>query len=201
MNQLRIGVLASGRGTALTPLISAITNKGLDAIIVLIISDRLNAPILEHQQKYGIVTKCIPIANPEGHITSKEQSRAKQEQLITQELQTNKINLILSVGYMRILSKDFIDQWQGKILNVHPSLLPAFAGLMDLDLHRAVLATKAKVTGCTVHIVTEQVDAGPVILQKQCPVLPNDTPETLKERVQKLEGEALVMAVQKFIQR
>jgi phosphoribosylglycinamide formyltransferase-1 len=201
MNQLRIGVLASGRGTALTPLISAIKNQTLNAVIVLIISDCLNAPVLANQQKYGIATKCIPIANPAGHITSKEQNRAKQEQLITLELQAHKVNLILSVGYMRILSKDFIDQWQGKILNVHPSLLPAFAGLMDLDLHRAILATKAKVTGCTVHIMTEKVDAGPIILQQQCPILPNDTPETLKARVQKLEGEALVMAVQKFMQK
>lgn len=201
MHQLRIGVLASGRGTALGPLISAIKNKTLDAFIALIISDRVNAPVLAHQQKYGIVTKCIPIANSEDHITSKEQTRTMQEQHITRELQINKINLILSVGYMRILSKDFIDQWQGKILNVHPSLLPAFAGLMDLDLHRTILATKAKVTGCTVHIMTEQVDAGPIILQQQCPILANDTPETLKARVQKLEGEALVMAVQKFIKK
>ena len=101
------------------------------------------------------------------------------------------INL-LSVGYMRILSAEFVTEWNNKVINVHPSLLPAFAGKMDLEVHQAVLDE----TGCTIHYVTPEVDEGPVLLQKKCAVLKNDTAESLKNRVQLLEGAALVEAIQ-----
>ena len=90
---------------------------------------------------------------------------------------------------------EFIAKWRNKIINVHPSLLPAFAGGVDQDVHQSVLKAGLKETGCTIHWVTEAVDAGPVIIQKKCPVFLNDTVDTLKKRVQGLEGEALVEAV------
>lgn len=187
---LRIGVLASGRATSLGPLIEAIKNKAVAAEISLIITNKANAPVLEHQQKHGIETILIE---------SSGKTRAQHEQIITQEFKARGIDLILLVGYMRILSAEFIAAWPGRVINVHPSLLPAFSGLMDLDLHRAVLAAHAKTTGCTVHLVTAKVDAGPIILQKCCAVEFGDTPEALKAKVQALEGEALVEAVQNFI--
>jgi phosphoribosylglycinamide formyltransferase-1 len=102
------------------------------------------------------------------------------------------------IGYMRILSNQFVAQWNNKVINVHPSLLPAFAGGIDLDVHRAVLASGIKETGCTVHKVTTEVDGGPIVVQKACPVMVNDTIKTLKARVQALEGKALVEAINAF---
>ena len=174
MKELKIAILASGRGTVIPALTS-------DLNIEIIISNKPNAPVLELAKKYNIKAK---------HISS--------EQLISETLKQHKIDLILLIGYMRILSKQFIAEWENKILNAHPSLLPAHKGLMDLDVHHAVLSSGAKETGCTVHLVTEDVDAGPILTQKRCPVKPGDTPETLKTRVQKLEGRAFIEAIKKW---
>ncbi|TAL61953.1 MAG: phosphoribosylglycinamide formyltransferase, partial [Legionella sp.] len=95
----------------------------------------------------------------------------------------------------RILSPEFVTHWKDRIINVHPSLLPAFAGKMDLAVHQAVIDAKVPETGCTVHFVTAEVDAGPIILQKKCPVLASDTAEGLKLKVQQLEALALVDAI------
>lgn len=100
---------------------------------------------------------------------------------------------------MRIVSSKFTNHWRWRVINVHPSLLPEFAGGMDVDVHSAVLAAKKEITGCTIHYLTEVVDGGPIILQKKCPVnLLVDTPDTLKARVQELEGEAFIEVIQKF---
>jgi folate-dependent phosphoribosylglycinamide formyltransferase PurN len=99
---------------------------------------------------------------------------------------------------MRILSPWFCSHWHGRTLNVHPSLLPEFAGGMDSDVHEQVLAAGKQETGCTVHLVTAEVDSGPVIIQKRCRVEPEDTPLTLKKRVQRLEGAALIEAVEQY---
>jgi methionyl-tRNA formyltransferase len=109
------------------------------------------------------------------------------------------VELVLLIGYMRIVSPEFINRWRWRVVNVHPSLLPEFAGGMDCDVHSAVLAAKKDITGCTIHYLTEVVDGGPIILQKQCPVDPSqDTPDLLKARVQALEGEAFIEVIQKF---
>jgi phosphoribosylglycinamide formyltransferase 1 len=100
---------------------------------------------------------------------------------------------------MRILSDDFVDRFEGKIINVHPSLLPKFAGGMDCDVHEEVIKSGEKTTGCTVHIVSKIVDGGQILLQKSCEVLHNYTPETLKARVQELEGNALVEVIAGWI--
>jgi phosphoribosylglycinamide formyltransferase 1 len=100
------------------------------------------------------------------------------------------------IGYMRIVSEKFVEAWRGKLLNVHPSLLPAFGGLMNQKVHEAVLAAGVSETGCTIHQVTEEVDGGPIVLQKRTAVLPGDTVETLKDRVQALEQAAFVEVLQ-----
>jgi len=102
------------------------------------------------------------------------------------------------VGFMRIVSAEFCREWQGRIINVHPSLLPKHAGGMDLEVHRAVLEAQEEESGCTVHIVTEEVDGGPVVVQPRVKVLSGDTPESLKARVQAEEGPALLEAVRLF---
>jgi phosphoribosylglycinamide formyltransferase-1 len=176
MKPLKIAILASGRGTVIPTIIDALKSE-----IILIISNKADAPVLQLAKNYHIKAQYAP-----------------SEQLISETLQQYKIDLILLIGYMRILSKEFISTWENRILNVHPSLLPAYARLINLAVHRAVLAAGDKETGCTVHIVTNEVDAGPILVQKQCPVATTDTPEILKARVQKLEGEALIAAIQKW---
>lgn len=103
------------------------------------------------------------------------------------------------VGYMRIVSAAFTSQWADRCLNVHPSLLPDFAGGMDTDVHAAVIAAGRTQSGCTIHFVTAEVDSGPIVIQETCPVyLESDTPDTLKARVQTLEGAAFVRAIDMF---
>ncbi|KPJ67420.1 MAG: phosphoribosylglycinamide formyltransferase [Coxiella sp. DG_40] len=181
MKPLRIAILASGRGSVIPRVIAAINSKQLNAKIAVIISNKADADVLRLAESYNIEAKYI-----------------SSEQLISQTLKQHNIELILLIGYMKILSHTFVDEWRNKILNVHPSLLPAFAGLMDLKLHQAVLNAGVKETGCTVHLATEKLDAGPILLQKKCSVYATDTPQTLKQRVQKLEGEALVEAIKKW---
>jgi folate-dependent phosphoribosylglycinamide formyltransferase PurN len=105
---------------------------------------------------------------------------------------------VLLVGYMRIVSVEFVNTWRGRLLNVHPSLLPAFGGLMNLKVHEAVLAAGVSDTGCTIHQVTEEVDGGPIVLQKHCPVLPGDTAAMLQSRVQAMEQAAFVEVLHKW---
>lgn len=186
---IRLGILGSTRGTNLLAIIESIQQKTLSATIEIVISNKADAQILERAQSYGLQTQFI---DPKGL------TREQYDQQVSILLQEHAIDLVVLIGYMRILSADFIRVWKNKIINVHPSLLPAFAGKMDLEVHRAVLESGVKKTGCTVHYVTEDVDAGPIIIQTQCPVLVKDTPETLKERVQQLEGNALVAAIQRF---
>ena len=99
---------------------------------------------------------------------------------------------------MRILSSEFCKEWNNKVLNVHPSLLPKYAGGMDINVHEQVLKNKERETGCTIHLVTRDVDMGPILLQKKCTVSNDDTVESLKDRVQKLEGEAFIEVIKSF---
>lgn|SRR3990167_1244184 len=186
---IRLGIIGSTRGTAMSAIQLAIEQQRLSARIVIVISNKSTALILERAKASGLATQLIDPT---------ELSREAYDQQVSICLQQHRIDLVILIGYMRILSHDFVDEWQHKLMNVHPSLLPAFAGKIDLDVHRAVLAAGAKETGCTVHYVTREVDAGPIIVQKRCAVLSGDTPEELKKRVQALEGEALIEAIGRF---
>lgn len=118
---------------------------------------------------------------------------------MTEVFEQANVDLVLLIGYMRIVSPAFVQKWKYRCLNVHPSLLPEFAGGMDKDVHAAVLAAGREITGCTVHFVEDVVDGGPIVVQKSCAVdLQNDTPDTLKARVQALEGQALIEAINLF---
>lgn len=183
---LKLGILGSTRGTNLLALIEAIAEKRLLASIEIVISNKPDAGILERAAAHQLNAIFL---DPQGL------TREAYDEQVSAELKKHAVDLVVLVGYMRILSKSFVEAWPNKIINVHPSLLPAYAGMMDMEVHGAVLEDKASKTGCTVHIVTAEVDAGPIILQKTCQVCPHDTPLDLKSRVQALEGLALIEAI------
>lgn len=181
--RLKVGVLGSTRGTALQGILDAVAQGQLDVDIVLVASDKRSAPILERAVKYGVPARFV---DPAGL------TRETYDERVTQALMDADAELVLLIGYMRIVSAAFVETWRGRLLNVHPSLLPAFGGLMNLKVHEAVLESRVSETGCTIHQVTEEVDGGTIVLQRRCAVLPGDTAETLKERVQALEQVAFI---------
>lgn len=178
---IRLAVLGSTRGTNLAAL-----QKEFNAIQI----------VISNKEHSGILDVARSLAIPAVYVSPQGLDREAYDAKVSDLLLEANVDLIVLLGYMRILSNTFVAQWRSKIINVHPSLLPAHAGLMDLQVHRAVLAADEKETGCTVHYVTENVDEGPIIVQKRCEVLPADTAESLKVRVQKLEVNALIEAIQ-----
>lgn len=190
---LRVGVLGSTRGTALQGVLDALAADDLPGVeLALVVADKPNAYILERAGDAGFDTLYVNPAGMEREIYDME---------VTQAFEEAGVDLILMIGYMRIVSRGFIEDWRGRLLNVHPSLLPAFGGLMNRRVHEAVLAAHVVETGCTVHQVTEEVDAGPVVLQMRCPVLEGDTVESLKDRVQTLEQQAFVEVLRDWPRR
>lgn len=189
---LRIAVLASTKATDMQRIIDEIREGELKGIakIEVLISDRKDAYALERARKNNIEAIFLDPKN--------FKTREEYDEKILEILESKKIDLILLIGYMRIITKKLIDKYRNKIMNIHPSLLPAFAGGMDLNVHRAVLDYGCKITGCTLHFVDENVDSGPIIIQKACNVDEDDTEEKLKEKVQKLEQDALVEAIKLF---
>ena len=183
---INIGVLGSTNGTDLQAVIDAIDNKIINASIRVVISNRKNAFILKRAENHNIKAR---------YVTHKNKTRNEFDQEVTNHLKENNVELILLIGFMRILSNEFCHRWQDKILNVHPSLLPRYAGGMDTNVHEKVLVNGDKETGCTIHFVTEEIDGGPILVQKSCKVDPNDNVETLKQKVQALEGEAFIEAI------
>tara|TARA_B110000881_G_scaffold204510_1_gene206164 strand:+ start:278 stop:853 length:576 start_codon:yes stop_codon:yes gene_type:complete len=183
---IKLAILGSTRGTAVVPIAEAILSGELSASIEIIITNSKDAPIADKAKKYGVDFSFIE---------HKKKSRECFDEQISKKLLEKEVDLVLLIGFMRILSKSFISKWDKKILNVHPSLLPKYAGGMNNNVHKSVLKNKDAETGCTVHLVTAEVDEGPILVQKKCCVLESDTVETLKKRVQKLEGDALIQAI------
>ena len=183
---MRLAVLGSTKGTDLVPVVDAERSGSLSASVDVIISNNESSGILKKARHYGIENYFICHKNKKRGVFDFEMS---------QILENKKIDLILLIGFMRILSPGFVDRWGGKIINVHPSLLPKYAGGMNNDVHESVLAAGDKETGCTIHLVTKEVDGGPILLQKSCPVFENDSVESLKERVQELEGKAFIEVI------
>jgi len=180
---LNIGVLGSTRGTDLQAVIDSVEANDLAAKISVVISNKEEAYILERARKHNI--KAV-------FIDSKGKARKEFDKEVNEVLEKHDVDLILAIGYMRILSKWFVNKWKNKIMNIHPSLLPAFAGGMDKDVHAEVLKSGVKESGCTLHFVDESVDGGPIILQKKVPVKKNETIKSLKAKVQKAEQEVIM---------
>jgi phosphoribosylglycinamide formyltransferase 1 len=167
----RIGILISGRGSNMVALIDAIDSGRLNAKIAVVISNRADAAGIEIAKSRGLETVVI---------AHRGLTREAHEELIIKELNQREVVLVCLAGYMRILSTYFLKNFSGLVLNIHPSLLPAFPGL---DAQKQALEYGVKFSGCTVHIVDEGCDQGPIILQSIVPVLDEDTAETLSERI------------------
>ncbi|MDP6600641.1 MAG: phosphoribosylglycinamide formyltransferase [Candidatus Woesearchaeota archaeon] len=186
---LNIGVLASTKATDLQAVIDAIQAKQLNSKISVVVSNKGDAYALERAKKHNIEAVFI---------NSKDKERGDFDREVSDVLEKYDVDLILAIGYMRILSGWFVNKWKNKIMNIHPSLLPAFAGGMDKDVHAEVLKAGVKETGCTLHFVTEEVDSGPIIMQKKVDVAENETIESLKAKVQKAEQEVIVKALKLY---
>lgn len=192
-DKLRIGVLVSGGGTNLQSLIDSIANgKIQNAEIVCVISNKSNAYALERTRKHKIEALFI---NPKDSPDSERYS-----QKLADELKTRNVGLVCLAGFLLKLEQSFIRQFPGRIMNIHPALLPAFGGkgMYGHRVHEAVLDAGAKFSGCTIHFIDEIFDHGTIILQAVVPVLQDDTPETLAKRILEQEHKLYPEAVRLF---
>jgi len=179
----KLGILISGRGSNFEAIADSIQAGRLQAEIAIVISNRADAPGLESARRRGLNAKLIP---------SKGRVREEHDAEVVTALKQAQVDLICLAGYMRLLSPDFIRAFPSRIVNIHPSLLPAFPGM---DAQKQALAYGVKVTGCTVHFVDEHLDHGPIILQKTVPVLENDDEHSLSARILQQEHVAYSEAV------
>lgn len=180
----RLGVLISGRGSNLQALIDAIRDGRLDATIAVVISNKEDAAGLARARSAGIEALCISHRG--------WPSRDDYERALVRELKSRDVGLICLAGFMRLIGAPLIEAFPNAILNIHPSLLPAFPGM---DAQRQAVEHGVKVSGVTVHFVTAELDAGPIILQRTVPVLETDTPDTLTARILIEEHKAYPEAV------
>lgn len=176
MAQKRVAILISGRGSNMTALMKAAKAKNYPAEIVLVLSNRPEAQGLELAKAEGIPTAIVD------HKTFS--TREDFDAAIQRELSAAKIDFVCLAGFMRVLTDDFVDRWKGRMLNIHPSLLPAFKGT---DTHRHALLAGVKTHGATVHFVVPELDSGPIVMQAEVSVRPDDTEEKLAARVLKVE--------------
>lgn len=172
MRRIRTAIFISGRGSNMRSLVEAANAPGFPAEIALVISNRPEASGLEYAAKAGIATCCI-----DHKVFS---SRVKFDAAAQALLLKNNIELVCLAGFMRLLTADFVNAWRGRMINIHPALLPAYKGL---HTHERALADGATQHGCTVHYVTPEMDEGEIIIQRAVTVLSDDTPDTLAERV------------------
>jgi phosphoribosylglycinamide formyltransferase-1 len=186
---LRIGVLGSGSGTNFEAIWQACERGEIPGRVVAVVSDVAEALILQHARKHDVQATFV------GPSRFKTKLEPELEQQIAATLQAAKVELVALAGYMRVVKAPLLEAFAGRIMNVHPSLLPAFPGLKAWE---QALHYGAKVTGCTVHFVNEGVDAGPIILQQPVPVFPGDTPTTLHQRIQVAEHRAYPEAIRLF---
>jgi len=181
----RTAVLISGRGSNLKALIAACARPDASAVIALVISNRADAAGLDHAREAGIPTRVV------AHRAFATQTAF--EGVITAALEEHRIGLVCLAGFMRVLSPWFVERWRDRLLNIHPSLLPAFRGL---DTHRRVLDAGVRFTGCTVHLVRAEVDDGPIVAQAVVPVRPDDTEDSLAARVLEAEHRCYPLALE-----
>ncbi len=176
MRRVRTAVLISGNGSNLQALLDTAASPDYPAEIALVISNNEEAFGLDRAEKADVPAVIIPHQN--------FPSREAFDDMIDHTLRAHEIELVCLAGFMRILSAEFVKKWEGRMLNIHPSLLPAYKGT---DTHRRALEAGEKQHGCTVHWVTPELDSGAIIAQASLDILPNDTPESLKQRVHALE--------------
>jgi len=181
----RLGVLISGRGSNLQALIDAIVDRRLDATIAVVISNRPEAAGLDRARAAGIET--VTLSHREFS------TRDDYDRALVTELQARDIGLVCLAGFMRLVGTPLIEAFPNRILNIHPSLLPAFPGL---DAQKQAIAHGVRISGVTVHLVTAELDGGPIVVQRAVPVMAGDTAETLAARILEQEHRAYPEAVQ-----
>ncbi len=181
MSNLRIGILISGRGSNMAALVQACEASDLSAEVVCVISNKKDAKGLESARAKGVFAYAPDFS-----------SKQELESKITEEFKKQKVDLICLAGFMQLLSAEFVAKWEGKIINIHPSLLPSFKGL---DTYRRALQEGVKFSGCTVHFVTAEMDVGPIIIQAAVPVLPQDSESDLAARILAAEHKIYPKAV------
>jgi phosphoribosylglycinamide formyltransferase-1 len=186
----RLGVLISGRGSNLKAIIDAIEQQRLDASIAIVISNRADAPGLDHARQAGIDTSVI---SHKGF-----PSREDYDRVLVKALEDRGVALVCLAGFMRLFSAVMVDAFPNRILNIHPSLLPKYPGLHP---HQQALDDGATVSGATVHVVNTELDAGPIVLQQTVPVKPGDTAETLAARILTVEHQLYPRAIQHVLDR
>jgi len=184
---LRVGVLASGRGSNFRALAEAAAAGRIPAAIVTLVSDRPGAPVLDIAHAHRIEAVVVDAKH--------QPSREAHEKAVIAALDERRVGLVCLAGYMRLLTGAFVDHFRGRLLNIHPSLLPAFPGLHP---HRQALEHGVKVSGATVHFVDEGTDTGPIVLQAAVPVRPDDTEATLSDRILVQEHRLYPEAVRLF---
>ena len=169
---LRVGVLASGRGSNFRALVMAAESGRIPAAVVVLVADRAGAPVLDIARAHRVE---VVVVDPRQH-----PSREAHEKAVIAALEERRVGLVCLAGYLRLVSPAFVAHFAGRLLNIHPSLLPAFPGLHP---QRQALEHGARVSGATVHFVDDGVDTGPIVLQAAVPVLPDDTEATLADRI------------------
>ncbi len=195
----RVGILASGSGTNAQAIIDACEQGSIAAEVVLLCADR-PCYAVERAQYHGIPTAMFPRKEIPGSPAVRNQLLC---QGISKQLEVARVDCIVLAGFLSILDKDFITRWEGRVINIHPSLLPKFGGkgMYGMHVHKAVLEAGEKTSGCTVHLVNTGVDTGDILLQREVPVLSHDTPESLQKRVLEQEHPALVEGLTKLLER
>jgi len=184
-----VGVLASGSGTDLQSIIDASEHNMIDAKVVVVISDKSDAGALTRAKKHQIPGFFV---NPDG------KNRAAHEHEIDVLLQQHQVELVVGAGYMRMLSLSFVKKWQGKLINIHPALLPSFKGTNG---QRDALEYGVKISGCTTHFMDTEMDHGPIILQAAVKVLPGDDRDALASRILAVEHQILPRTIQLYAQK
>ncbi len=179
----KLGILLSGRGSNFEAIADSIRAGRLNAEIAVVISNKADAPGLESAQRRGLNARLIP---------SKGRTREEHDAEVIAALRDARVDLVCLAGYMRLLSPEFVRAFPHRILNIHPSLLPAFPGL---DAQKQAVEYGVKISGCTVHFVDEHLDHGPIVLQKSLPVLDNDDAHSLSARTLELEHIAYTEAI------
>jgi phosphoribosylglycinamide formyltransferase-1 len=179
----KLGILISGRGSNFEAIADSVAAGRIDAEIAVVISNRPEAPGLDLARARGLKAVCLP---------SKGLDREVYDRAVVAELKKHAVDLVCLAGFMRLLSAYFVREFPLRILNIHPSLLPAFPGL---DAQHQALEHGVRVSGCTVHFVDELLDAGPIVVQRTVPVLDEDTPDTLSARILAQEHQAYTEAI------
>jgi phosphoribosylglycinamide formyltransferase-1 len=192
MKQLPIGILGSGRGSNCRAILERIHSHALPAEARLVVSDVLDAPILEIAREFGVANAYLP----PGRFRTRLEPET-EEQLV-EMLRNAGVELVVLAGFMRVLHEPMLKAFSRRVINIHPSLLPKFPGL---EAWKQAFAARETVTGCTVHYVDEKIDHGQILAQKEVTILPNDTPDSLHARIQALEHELYPKVIAKLCEK